>query len=188
MCPEIKSTVQVLQLNTSYFPAPPYHQGRFSDGPTWLETAAKAMRLVLDSFAFGGAVTGAPGTVGRLLAYPPYANTSSFVEVEVPSGVQQLLATACWSLLCSGLCGTKSQATEACGPTKPPTWHVLCGSGRCLQDSLICQLCRCQHSQQLSMARYRKGAMACKHCRLAQFTLQLPSLNLQSTLCRLQNF
>ncbi|KAJ3047445.1 hypothetical protein HK097_011526, partial [Rhizophlyctis rosea] len=36
---------------------PPYHQGRFSDGPVWSEYLAKALKARLINQAYGGATT-----------------------------------------------------------------------------------------------------------------------------------
>ena len=79
-----------MQLDNDYFPAAPYYQGRFSNGPIYLETAASALGDVLDSFAAGGATVGVPGSSSVLPVYPPYAGEQSVVEVPSPSGVQQV--------------------------------------------------------------------------------------------------
>ena len=76
------------------FPVSPYFEGRFSDGPIYVEVAAAALGDVLDSFAAGAAVTGAPGTVSNLAVYPPYDGISSVVDVAMPTGVQQVYMTA----------------------------------------------------------------------------------------------
>ena len=39
-------------------PSPPYYQGRFSNGPVWVETLAAMLGARLNDFAVGGAFTG----------------------------------------------------------------------------------------------------------------------------------
>ena len=79
-----------MQANSGYFPAPPYYEGHFSDGPIYLETAAAALGDVLNSYAAGAATVGAPGTASQILVYPPYDHLSNFVTVPVPNGLQQV--------------------------------------------------------------------------------------------------
>ena len=67
----------------------PYAQGRFSNGPIYLETAAASLSDTLDSFATGAAVTGAPGSASILPVYPPYDGLTSVDNVAVPTGLQQ---------------------------------------------------------------------------------------------------
>ena len=83
-------TITALQANSGSFPAPPYYQGRFSNGPIYLETAAAAFGDVLNSYAAGAATVGAPGTASQILVYPPYDHLSNFVTVPVPNGLQQV--------------------------------------------------------------------------------------------------
>ena len=79
-----------LQENSGYYPRPPYYQGRFSNGPIYLETAAATVSNTLDSYAAGGAVTGAPGGPSNLPVYPPYDSLSGVSNVTVPTGLQQV--------------------------------------------------------------------------------------------------
>jgi phospholipase/lecithinase/hemolysin len=44
-------------------PSPPYFQGRFSNGPVWVEDLASSLGVKQTNFAFGGATTGT-GNVG----------------------------------------------------------------------------------------------------------------------------
>ncbi len=51
----------------AYPPSPPYFQGRYSNGPVWVEHLASKLALTLDrttNFAAGGATTGANGAYG----------------------------------------------------------------------------------------------------------------------------
>lgn len=86
----VHAALGITQLNSDYFPAAPYYQGRFSNGPIYLETAASALGDVLNSFAAGGATVGVPGSSSVLPVYPPYAGEQSVVDVPIPSGVQQV--------------------------------------------------------------------------------------------------
>ena len=79
-----------VQEASGYFPREPYQQGRFSNGPIYLETAAASVGTNLESFATGAAVTGAPGSSGNLPVYPPYDSLSQVVNVAVPTGLQQV--------------------------------------------------------------------------------------------------
>ena len=79
------------QANSGSFPAPPYYQGRFSNGPIYLETAAATFGDVLNSYAAGAATVGAPGTASQILVYPPYDRLTSYVAIPVHSGLQQVL-------------------------------------------------------------------------------------------------
>ena len=79
-----------VQEASGYFPREPYQQGRFSNGPIYLETAAASVGNNLDSFAAGGAVTGAPGSSSILPVYPPYDSLSQVANVAVPTGLQQV--------------------------------------------------------------------------------------------------
>lgn len=47
----------VLQTNDTY-PQPPYYEVRFSNGPVWIEVAAKQLSVGLANYASGGATTG----------------------------------------------------------------------------------------------------------------------------------
>ena len=51
----------------AYPPSPPYFQGRYSNGPVWVEHLASKLALTLDrttNFAAGGATTGEKGAYG----------------------------------------------------------------------------------------------------------------------------
>ncbi len=51
----------------TYPPSPPYFQGRYSNGPVWVEHLASKLAITLDrahNFAAGGATTGANGSYG----------------------------------------------------------------------------------------------------------------------------
>ncbi len=51
----------------AYPPSPPYFQGRYSNGPVWVEHLASKLSLTLDrttNFAAGGATTSAKGSYG----------------------------------------------------------------------------------------------------------------------------
>lgn len=41
------------------YPQPPYYEGRFSNGPVWIEIAARQLGVSLANYAVGGATTGA---------------------------------------------------------------------------------------------------------------------------------
>ena len=82
--------VDDVQEASGYFPREPYYQGRFSNGPIYLETAAASVSNVLDSYATGAAVTGAPGSSSNLPVYPPYNSLSQVANVPVPTGLQQV--------------------------------------------------------------------------------------------------
>ena len=84
-----------VQAASGYFPMAPYAQGRFSNGPIYLEIAAASLSNVLNSYATGAAVTGAPGSASVLPVYPPYAGLTSVKTVPVPSGLQQVLCPGC---------------------------------------------------------------------------------------------
>jgi outer membrane lipase/esterase len=76
------------------FPPPPYFEGRFSDGPVWVEHLARALGMVIavgDDYAVGGATTGSfnsnnglngrdyPGLEGQLANF---GATRSVAEAE----------------------------------------------------------------------------------------------------------
>ena len=58
-------------------PSPPYYQGRFSNGPVWVEDVAKSLGIPLADYALGGANTdntniispSLPGLQGEIAAY-----------------------------------------------------------------------------------------------------------------------
>lgn len=48
-------------------PSPPYFQGRFTNGPVWVEGLSSSLGITLTNFAFGGATTGTLNTVNANL-------------------------------------------------------------------------------------------------------------------------
>jgi phospholipase/lecithinase/hemolysin len=52
------------------FPPPPYFQGRFSNGPIWVEDLATKLGIKVESLAFGGATTGNLNTLDATLPVP----------------------------------------------------------------------------------------------------------------------
>jgi phospholipase/lecithinase/hemolysin len=44
-------------------PSPPYFQGRFTNGPVWVEGLSSSLGITLTNFAFGGATTGTLNTI-----------------------------------------------------------------------------------------------------------------------------
>lgn len=102
----LRVVVDNVQEASGYFPREPYQQGRFSNGPIYLETAAATVGNNLDSFATGAAVTGAPGSSAILPVYPPYDSLSQVVNVAVPTGLQQvwLLSARCRSQAVASKC------------------------------------------------------------------------------------
>ncbi|MCJ1242602.1 hypothetical protein MMC14_010611 [Varicellaria rhodocarpa] len=91
----VHAALGTTQAASGYFPMAPYAQGRFSNGPIYLEIAAASLSNVLNSYATGAAVTGAPGSASVLPVYPPYAGLTSVKTVPVPSGLQQVLCPGC---------------------------------------------------------------------------------------------
>lgn len=50
------------------FPAPPYFEGRFSNGPTYIERLASILNMPLVDYSAAGSTSGfTPCQVGRLL-------------------------------------------------------------------------------------------------------------------------
>ncbi|KAL3130995.1 hypothetical protein ABBQ38_000319 [Trebouxia sp. C0009 RCD-2024] len=86
----VQAALGTTQENSGYFPRPPYYQGRFSNGPNWLDIVAATVSNTLDSYAAGGAVTGAPGGPSNLPVYPPYDSLSEVANVAVPTGLWQV--------------------------------------------------------------------------------------------------
>ncbi|KAI8637112.1 SGNH hydrolase-type esterase domain-containing protein [Parasitella parasitica] len=43
--------------NSQFPPSPPYYEGRFSNGPTWLEHVAKSVSVPVENHGYGGATT-----------------------------------------------------------------------------------------------------------------------------------
>lgn len=80
-----------MQLSPGTYPAPPYFQGRFSNGYIWVDDAAAALGLTVNGLAVGAAVTGAPGTADILAVYPPFDNLTAPVPIPVATGLQQVL-------------------------------------------------------------------------------------------------
>lgn len=51
-------------------PRPPYVEGRFSNGPMWVEYLAQDLKLPLVNYAFGGATSGTYNTIYNLIPEP----------------------------------------------------------------------------------------------------------------------
>ena len=73
----LSDTGNIYAYFTGQIPKPPYYDGRFSNGPIWVDTIAAALGLPLspsfgggNNYAWGGAVTGPGGGV-----LPPYTLT-----------------------------------------------------------------------------------------------------------------
>lgn len=52
-------------------PTPPYFEGRFSNGPVWIELLSQRLNIPLINFSFGGATTGFENTFDTTLAGIP---------------------------------------------------------------------------------------------------------------------
>ena len=53
------------------FPPPPYFEGRFSNGPVWVEVLAEKLGVEVENFAVGGATTGDRNTSDNILPQLP---------------------------------------------------------------------------------------------------------------------
>ncbi|OMJ14411.1 Thermolabile hemolysin [Smittium culicis] len=45
----------VYMLSGKTFPSPPYFEGKFTNGPTWVESLARVLGVSIDNYAYGGA-------------------------------------------------------------------------------------------------------------------------------------
>ena len=76
------------------YPQPPYYEGRFSNGPTWIEVAARQLSVGLANYAAGGATTG--------VVIPSEANTKR-TPLLCLIGTGFLFASVCVAVLVAPL-------------------------------------------------------------------------------------
>ena len=63
----LTDTGNVFTATGMRFPPPPYFEGRFSNGPVWVEVLAENLGVEVESSAFGGATTGTNNTLDTTL-------------------------------------------------------------------------------------------------------------------------
>src|SRR6185369_7310765 len=54
-------------LNHTYPPSPPYYNGRFSNGPVWVEYLSNLLNTALYDYAWGGATVDNTYVTGKIL-------------------------------------------------------------------------------------------------------------------------
>lgn len=64
------------------FPPSPYFEGRFSNGPVWVEQLASLLGVTLTDYAFGGATTGSDNTLNTSFG-PPLPVTLPGLQQEI---------------------------------------------------------------------------------------------------------
>lgn len=64
------------------FPPSPYFEGRFSNGPVWVEQLANRLGVTLSDYAFGGATTGSDNTLNTSFG-PPLPVTLPGLQQEI---------------------------------------------------------------------------------------------------------